>query len=213
MNTGKSLPDRTWSFLYPLLFAGVVLLAAAPLPSCSVGVPRGDSDRAGTTYRQTPKPRIDVSRLERRIHDLVNAERRRHGLSSLSWDGRLGAIAREHSKDMHRRNFFSHDSPEGHDFSVRYNRSGYQCAVRQQGAIHLGAENILLNHLYDKVTTVNGVPYYDWNSEEKIAETTVKGWLGSAGHRKNILTPYWKNEGIGIFISPDDKVYITQNFC
>ena len=60
---------------------------------------------------------------------------------------------------------------------------------------------------------VNSVPQYDWNSSRKIAETTVKGWMNSPGHRKNILTPHWRSEGIGIAISPDDKVYITENFC
>jgi len=79
--------------------------------------------------------------------------------------------------------------------------------------IYGGAENIFQNNLYDAVTTVNGEAFYDWNSPEKIAETTVQGWMKSAGHRKNILMPYWKNEGIGVVIAPDDKVYITQNFC
>jgi len=37
--------------------------------------------------------------------------------------------------------------------------------------------------------------------------------MKSPGHRKNILTPYWKKEGIGVHIGPDDKVYVTQNFC
>ncbi|MBS1128555.1 MAG: serine protease, partial [Nitrospirae bacterium] len=39
------------------------------------------------------------------------------------------------------------------------------------------------------------------------------GWMNSQGHRKNILTPHWLNQGIGVFISTDDTVYITQNFC
>ena len=60
---------------------------------------------------------------------------------------------------------------------------------------------------------LNGKKIYDWNSQEKIAQTTVQGWMKSPGHRKNILTPYFKSEGIGIVVSPDDKVYITQNFC
>ena len=60
---------------------------------------------------------------------------------------------------------------------------------------------------------MNGAAYYDWNSQEKIAETTVQGEMKSPGHKKNILTPYFKAEGIGVVIAPDDKVYITQNFC
>jgi len=37
--------------------------------------------------------------------------------------------------------------------------------------------------------------------------------MNSPGHKKNILTPYWRSEGIGGFIAPDGKVLVTQNFC
>ncbi len=131
----------------------------------------------------------------------------------MEWNERLAAIARSHSKDMGRRDYFSHDSPEGYDFLARYRQQGFTCAIRIGNLIHQGAENIALNNLYDSVTTVNGTAYYDWNSAEKIARTTVQGWMNSPGHRKNILTPHWKSEGIGVFITPDARVYVTQNFC
>jgi len=151
--------------------------------------------------------------LEKRIHTLINRERAKQGLSQLAADNELSGIARGHSKDMASRRYFSHDSPEGHDFSYRYRRAGYSCSLRAGNTIFLGAENIFQNVRYDSVTTVNGEAFYDWNSEEKIAETTVRGWMNSPGHRKNILTPHWRSEGIGVFLSPDEKIYITQNFC
>jgi uncharacterized protein YkwD len=163
--------------------------------------------------KQRPQPTINSSSLEQRIHLLINNERRKQGLTQLEWDDRLAGIGRKHSRDMAKRNYFDHYSPEGHDFSYRYQQEGYSCAIRIGHTIHTGAENIALNHLYDSVTTVNNEAFYDWNSQEKIAETTVQGWMKSPGHRKNILTPHWRHEGIGISISPDDRVYITQNFC
>ena len=159
------------------------------------------------------RPSIDVSRLEKTIHILINNERRQHGLPAIQWDDALSAIASKHSRDMSKRNYFDHFSPEGHDYLYRYGQAGYQCSVREGRTIHMGAENIALNHLYDSVTTINRRAFYDWNSQDKIAETTVEGWMKSPGHRKNILTPYFKKEGIGVVISPDGKVYITQNFC
>ena len=63
------------------------------------------------------------------------------------------------------------------------------------------------------MTTINGVAYYDWNSPEAIARQTVDGWMQSAGHRKNILSPQWKREGIGVEIAPDNRVLITQDSC
>ncbi len=162
---------------------------------------------------QHAKPRISISALELRIHDLINDERKKHGLSPLGWSTALSNIARKHSADMAKRNYFSHYTPEGHDFSYRYKAAGYSCAISVGRRIYGGAENIFQNNLYDRIVYVNGEAHYDWNSMERIAVTSVQGWMNSSGHRKNILTPHWRSEGIGVVIAPDDKIYITQNFC
>lgn len=193
--------------LFFLMFAFILSCsyscAPAPSPSrMSYGV-----------VMERPKPKVDVAVLEKQIHVLINNERRIRGLTQLAWNDSLNGIARRHSKDMSKRNYFDHFSPEGHDFSYRYQQGGYSCAVREGNIIHAGAENIALNHLYDSITTVNGRMFHEWNAQEKIAYTTVEGWMKSPGHRKNILTPAFKSEGIGVVIGPEGKVYITQNFC
>jgi len=211
----RMLPDRnTRRHRLAAALATIIIAALALLPSCLPLQSDHASAVAGNRkYAKGAQPKIRIPDLEARIHALINKERQKHGLSRLAWDDRLSRIAREHSRDMAKRNYFSHDSPEGHDFSYRYQRGGYTCAVRGRGVIYTGGENIFQNNLYNSVTTVNGVAYYDWNREEEIAETTVQGWMNSTGHRKNILTPHWEREGIGIVVAPDDKVYITQNFC
>ncbi len=65
-------------------------------------------------------PKINIDKLEKEIHNLVNKERHIKGLSELRWNKTLNAIARMHSKDMIEKNYFSHQSPEGHDFTYRY---------------------------------------------------------------------------------------------
>jgi uncharacterized protein YkwD len=189
--------------------SGFLLVLVLLVSSCTASPARIDPG----TLKKRPQPKINRAALEKQIHSLINKERQKQGLLSLEWDDALSGIARHHSQDMATRNYFDHNSPEGRDFSYRYQQKGYQCAVRTGRTIHMGAENIALNHLYDSVTTMNGTAYYDWNSEDKIAETTVRGWMESPGHRKNILTQYFQKEGIGVFIAPDGKVYITQNFC
>lgn len=189
-----------------------LLIAAFSLVCLSCYAPRS-AGRPDAPLIHRPKPVLRAHDLEKRIHALINRERGKHGLSPLSGDDALAGIARGHSKDMASRRYFSHDSPEGHDFSHRYRRGDYTCSLRIGNTVHMGAENIFLNVRFNSVTTVNGDAYYDWNSEELIAETTVRGWMDSPGHRKNILTPHWRREGIGVFLSPDEKIYITQNFC
>ena len=189
-----------------------LVLAALSIVALSCQAPRS-AGRPDGPLMHRPKPVLRANDLERRIHKLINRERGIHGLSPLAGDDMLATIARGHSKDMGSRRYFSHESPEGHDFSFRYRQEGYTCSLRIGNTVYMGAENIFQNIRFNSVTTVNGEAYYDWNSEEQIAETTVRGWMDSPGHRKNILTPHWRSEGIGVFLSPDEKIYITQNFC
>lgn len=193
------------SLMMVLAGAAVVACHAPRSARISPALPPGDS---------RSKPVVHSAELEKRIHVLINGERKKHGLSLLAWNETLSSIARKHSKDMALRSYFSHISPEGHDFPYRYKQEEFQCAVRGEGnAYYTGGENIFQNNLYDRVMITNGVRQYDWNSVDRIAATTVDGWMKSPGHRKNILTPYWVSEGIGVSVSPGDKVYITQNFC
>jgi len=164
------------------------------------------------------RPVIHLEELEKRIHDLVNQERKRQGLNSLDWNPELSRIARLHSKDMASRNYFSHETPEGRDFNKRYTQQGFSCRIAAGiGRYTLGGENLFQNNLCRSITYVKSAgavrTAYSWNSSEQIARSTVLGWMKSPAHRKNILQPYWKTEGIGISISSDDKIVITQNFC
>ncbi len=114
--------------------------------------------------------------------------------------------------------YFAHEDLQGRDFIYRYEKTGYDCKIiyNVTGGYYwyaMGAENIFQNNLYSSITYIGGVPHYNWNTQEEIANSTVQGWMGSPGHRKNILISYWENEGIGIVIGVDDKVYITENFC
>jgi len=161
------------------------------------------------------QPAIDKSELERQVHELTNQYRIQNGLDSLSWDEELSNVARTHSQDMATRGYFSHHSPEGTDPTDRADSQGYKCQKIIGNLIYSGiGENILQNNLYDTVWYTAGLPTsYEWNTQDQIAQSTVDGWINSTGHRENLLTETFDREGIGVEISANDKVYITQNFC
>ena len=186
----------------------VVVILAVTLALCT-------SNIDAMARQQKPKPTVETADLARRLHAQINKVRKKHGLAALAWSDALSRIAAQHSRDMANRNYLSHDSPEGKDFSFRYRQGGYVCVIRVGKMVYAGAENIALSHLYNSMTTENGISYYNWNSAQEIAQRTVDGWMNSPGHRKNILIPHWQHEGIGIEIegSPGYKIYITQNFC
>ena len=171
------------------------------------------SKAATSALSGAAKPDTDISRLEMKIHALINKERKKRGLSALAWSEDLHRIARRYSRDMARRVFFSHHDPEGRGFMDRYNDEGFACKRKVGNATCLGAENIAQENLYASVVYLNGVPAYNWNSEDEIARSVVKSWMKSKGHRENILTSYFRQQGIGIAISDDGRVYVTENFC
>jgi uncharacterized protein YkwD len=148
---------------------------------------------------------VSVADVERRVHDLINRERAKKALTTLEFDDRLATIARAHSQEMARRNFFSHVNPDGLAPSDRVKRAGYDC--RSLG------ENLFQTNLYSRVRISGGERFYDWNTPKEMAAQSVRGWMNSPGHRENILRPGYRRTGIGVAIAADDKVYVTQLFC
>lgn len=168
-----------------------------------------------TVLSPLKKPEINTTSLENKIHSLINEKRINNGLQPLKTDTKISIIAKTHSEDMATHNYFSHNNLQGENPSDRGNKAGCYCRKDYGTYYTFGlAENIFQNNLYDSYSTINGViTSYDWNSEEEIAKSTVDGWMNSPGHRQNILTSSYDETGIGVAISNDDKVYITQNFC
>jgi uncharacterized protein YkwD len=158
---------------------------------------------------------INTTFLEERVHDLVNVARGADGLGTLDLEPRLSVIARRHSQDMAANSYFEHVNLQGQSPTDRGDAAGYTCRKDYGSYYTIGiAENLFQNNLYDSITYMNGNPIsYDWNSIEKIAGSSVDGWMESPGHRQNILTPTFDREGIGVAIAADDRVYITEDFC
>jgi uncharacterized protein YkwD len=106
----------------------------------------------------------------------LNAERARHGLPRLKLNKKLSAAARRHARDMVRRDYFAHDSLGGATFVDRIRRSGY---LRGAGSWSVG-ENLA------------------WGSHDRSAPRAITAmWMNSAGHRANILSPAFREVGIG----------------
>jgi hypothetical protein len=123
---------------------------------------------------------------ERRMLDLVNAERSRHQLRRLVWDDDLARLARDHAADMLRSQRVSHESSrDGATFETRLARSGYRASA--------AAENVA----YDR-----------------DVERTHEGLMKSPGHRANILSPELTAVGIGLVRDSDgSSIYVAQDFA
>jgi uncharacterized protein YkwD len=108
---------------------------------------------------------------------VVNAQRRQAGLAPLRDNPRLDAVARAHSHDMVRRNYFNHTAPGSVTFDRRIRGSGYLARVPR----------------YDL-----GENLGEGTNSAATPESMVSGWMRSAEHRANILTRDYRDSGIGI---------------
>ena len=175
-----------------------------------------------------PPPAVKPQNLEMRISELINAERVKVKLKPLKIDPKLSEIARRHSEDMARRGFFDHVNPDGRGPTERGLAAHYKCVkhlapyVSQDanGNVVEGeyvaeglAENIFQNNLYSRVIISGANKKYEWNTAERIARTTVEGWMASPGHRQNILTGRYEKTGVGVAIAANAQILITQMFC
>jgi uncharacterized protein YkwD len=114
------------------------------------------------------------------------------------------------------RNYFEHDDPSGKSPKDRGDAAGYPC-IRVIGRYSWSgiSENLYQGVRWNAsyVNPEGATVIYDWKSLDDIAQQAVVGWMNSPGHRQNILTEHYILEGIGVAFGPDDKVYVTQNFC
>ena len=101
----------------------------------------------------------------------VNDVRRRAGLPPLAPNPLLDRLAQEHAEDMLVRSYSGHWTPEGLDPSARARASGYLSGI---------GENIV--------------------EQRFSAEEALKAWLGSPGHRRNILDPGCREMGLGLAV-------------
>ena len=160
----------------------------------------------------------DLSALEGAIHQIVNKERTQKNLPSLNWNDQLSKIARDHSADMLEREYFSHNTPEGLSPAHRADAAGFDCIIVNEGSQRIGiGENILTTYSFDsyeiRESNDQEVIKYNWKSQETLAQEVVSTWMKSRGHRRNILSPDYIQQGIGAVVGEDQKIFVTQNLC
>jgi uncharacterized protein YkwD/uncharacterized membrane protein required for colicin V production len=142
----------------------------------------GSNERVTLPFRTTnaePDPEAEAAMLE-----VLNRERARRGLRPLRADERLRTSARAHARDMLRRGYFAHATPEGATPFDRMTAVGARYGT--------AGENLAL------APTV------------EIAHT---GLMKSPGHRENILRPEFGRVGIGALRAPPYGIMFTQNFA
>jgi uncharacterized protein YkwD len=123
--------------------------------------------------------------LEDGLAASVNDTRAEYHRVALERMPALDAVAREHSVDMARRHYMSHDTPEGLNPVDRIQRGGVD-------GMTLAGENVGLTNRPDPNREI------------------LEGWLHSPAHRENLLAPAFNATGVGIARAADGTFYYTQ---
>jgi len=125
--------------------------------------------------------KVEIDRAsEIEMLSLINQERELQGLKSLEEDPALREVARRHCLDMLARGYFSHYTPEG--------KSPFDRMAEGNIDFKFAGENLAL---------------------APNAKLAMKGFMGSPGHRANILSKDFNLAGIGVI---DGGIY-GEMFC
>lgn len=117
---------------------------------------------------------------------LLNAERATQGLGALSENAQLDASSLPYSQRMVAESFFAHQSPDGGTLVGRLTAVGYV-----QGDDWIVGENLAWGQ--GPLSTPSQI---------------VAAWMNSTGHRENILSPDYREIGLGVALgTPPDHTW------
>ena len=156
-----------------LLAVLVVVLALAG----SGGVSLAALPTAAAGAPQTSNAAHGVARvhaLEPQMLAAINDFRQAHGLAPLRLSRALARAATQHSLSMAEHGYFEHRSLDGSAFWKRV-----EAAYPRSGRLWSVGENLV------------------WAYPALNARQALELWLASPPHRKNLLSPVWREIGIG----------------
>ena len=137
---------------------------------------------AAPTKAPTKPPAVSLAEYAEAVVRLVNQERAKAGLDSLSVNQAAAAAANVRAREIE--GAFSHTRPNGSSFGT---------ALKEQGASYRAAgENIAYG--------------------QRSAEQVMEGWMNSSGHRANILNAQYTAIGVGVYRSASGTLHWVQLF-
>jgi len=126
-----------------------------------------------------------VEQWKRDVLNLVNQERAKAGIGALAWGATCASAANTRASEIIK--LYAHKRPDGSEWSTA-------CPIPASGG--LSGENLNAGGL------------------AVSPETTVRGWMNSPEHKKNILDPRFKYLSVGFVFDPNSpyKTYWSQIF-
>ncbi len=165
---------------------------------------------ARTPPPSSPAPRVDATATpaasgcggsapavvdrdaEQQVVELVNAERRQHGLAELRPAAALADAARLHARDMAQDDYVEHDS-----FDRSQGRLMKTCEWSKRVLWFASDEHQLAENIAAGAST---------------PEEVVDGWMRSPEHRRNVLGALYTELGVGYWPGGNAGFYWVADF-
>lgn len=165
-----------------------------------------DSDNEEDPNITTPEYQGNLNETEvvNLMYKFVNEERTNRGLGQLDRNSTLQELADYKAEKMADNRYISHTSPDGQTVSDRFDRFNLDCSKF--------GENLAQTHYKEKVD-VNYGAYDTYTTEQELAEGVIKQFMASDSHKENILDTKWESISLGIGITDEGRVYVSQEFC
>lgn len=142
------------------------------------------------TVESKTSEQVSLTPDESLLLTLINSEREERRLPALSLDPILTEVARRHSSDMAKRDYFSHIDPQPNPLTPL---DRYAKALGKQSDLVVG-ENL-------------------GRAEQPLMGMLHECMMKSPEHKANILDKDYTQIGVGIYMLPDGKVWITQMYA
>ena len=126
--------------------------------------------------------------MEWKMLRLLNKDRKAYNFKPLFMQNDLRVVARKHSKDMARKDYFEHENLTGKSHADRFKEAQISDVVSGENLAKIGGY------------------------AHPVHRAEV-GLMNSPGHRANILNAAYNCVGVGIHKSEKKVYYYTQNFA
>lgn len=131
-----------------------------------------------------PNQDFNVASYQQQVLNLVNTERANAGLNTLSLDNTLQSSAMAKSKDMAEKGYFDHTSPT-------------------YGSVSNMLKQFGVSYRYNGENIAKG---------QSTPQSVMNSWMGSSGHKANILSPNFTHLGVGVYKNNNGQICWTQQF-
>ncbi|MDR3616130.1 MAG: CAP domain-containing protein [Candidatus Obscuribacterales bacterium] len=173
-----------------------LLLYNAPLPGRTAGKVSGHSaTTAAPDASHSPVVTVaqEAAQAEALMLPIINRDRAKFGVPPVRMNASLTAFARTRSADMVKRNYFNHIDPDGVSPQTKARAAG------------------IVNGVYENISWRKGYATI-FDNAAACQQSMMEEPKNQENHRSNILDPKHMTVGVGIAVSANGVVYMTEEF-